>query len=79
MGKDLNSLSLKDLQLLEQELQEGLSFVKEKKVWKISAFICFFTRFSNYHCREAFTKSASFQEQQLMEQLEQSRAQVRLF
>lgn len=32
MGKDLNSLSLKDLQLLEQELQEGLSFVKEKKV-----------------------------------------------
>lgn len=42
MGKDLNGLSFNDLQLLEQQLHEGMLLVKKKKVQMISALTSLF-------------------------------------
>ncbi|MBA0646345.1 hypothetical protein Goklo_014318 [Gossypium klotzschianum] len=55
LGKNLTSVSLKELEVLEQQLSEGLLSVKEKK---------------------DLIGILPFQEQLLMEQLEQSRLQV---
>lgn len=41
LGQDLTGLSLKELQHLEQQLNEGLLCVKEKKVFSIFLLISF--------------------------------------
>lgn len=85
LGKDLGGLSLKELQHLEQQVNEGLSSVNERKVCRCFCFLLS-TKIYHYEYQIGFNLFRQFkrpyqlflpfQEQLLMEQLEQSRMQV---
>lgn len=48
MGKELHGLSYKELQQLEEQLREGVLFVKQKKVMHIYIYIYISKDISKY-------------------------------
>lgn len=78
-GKELGSLSFKELQHLEHQLHEGILAVKDRKVYKYFRrhYLIMVWRVSEFYI---FSLSVSmfFQEQVLLEQIEKSKLQVKI-